>query len=285
MSKTLPFTFVDHALRHGDSLVGLDLDQIKAFHWKPKKQLDFVEKTLTDALEQSLSYRSEILALAHKEDPVSQSEKRRLLEYSQQAIDHIRLIADVCVGAFFAKAGDKARETERNRRMGLVQAYLGGKEEVRAELEELADTICAEQSPFHWMIEFPEVFYKERSDPLDKDAVNRAAFMEAVVGNPPFLEGSSISSNFGDGYRDWLLTVHENSHGNADLVAHFFRRAGSLLGFHGTMGLIATNTIGQGDTRTTGLKQLSDQNFSIYDATTNFTWPGDAAVTVSIVRI
>jgi len=27
MSRDLPFTFVDHALRHGDSLVGLSLDQ------------------------------------------------------------------------------------------------------------------------------------------------------------------------------------------------------------------------------------------------------------------
>ncbi len=30
-----PFTFVDHALRHGDSLVGLDLAQLRGFHWKP----------------------------------------------------------------------------------------------------------------------------------------------------------------------------------------------------------------------------------------------------------
>ncbi|WP_437986667.1 hypothetical protein [Sorangium sp. So ce117] len=35
LSRTLPFTFVDHALRHGDSLVGLDFKQIEAFHWAP----------------------------------------------------------------------------------------------------------------------------------------------------------------------------------------------------------------------------------------------------------
>ena len=31
------------------------------------------------------------------------------------------------------------------------------------------------------------------------------------------------------GYLDWLKTIHEESHGNADLVAHFFRRAFDLL--------------------------------------------------------
>ena len=39
LSKTLPFTFLDHALRHGDSLVGLDFDQIRNFNWKrPEKE-------------------------------------------------------------------------------------------------------------------------------------------------------------------------------------------------------------------------------------------------------
>ena len=35
LARELPFTFVDHALRHGDSLVGLSFDQITSFHWKP----------------------------------------------------------------------------------------------------------------------------------------------------------------------------------------------------------------------------------------------------------
>ena len=39
LSKTLPFTFLDHCLRHGDSLVGLDFDRIRNFHWeRPEKQ-------------------------------------------------------------------------------------------------------------------------------------------------------------------------------------------------------------------------------------------------------
>jgi hypothetical protein len=46
------------------------------------------------------------------------------------------------------------------------------------------------------------------------------------------------------------------SHGNSDLSAYFFRRADWMLGAHGALGLIATNTIGQGDTRETGLQPL-----------------------------
>jgi hypothetical protein len=74
---------------------------------------------------------------------------------------------------------------------------------------------------------------------------------DAIVGNPPFLGGSKIPGTFGHAYLAWLLSQHEDSHGNSDLAAHFFRRAFSLLRREGALELIATNTIGQGDTRTT----------------------------------
>ena len=35
LARDHPLTFVDHALRHGDSLVGLSRRQIEAFHWLP----------------------------------------------------------------------------------------------------------------------------------------------------------------------------------------------------------------------------------------------------------
>ena len=34
LAKDHPFTFLDHALRHGDSLVGLTREQIRGFHWR-----------------------------------------------------------------------------------------------------------------------------------------------------------------------------------------------------------------------------------------------------------
>src|SRR5690606_5434704 len=76
------------------------------------------------------------------------------------------------------------------------------------------------------------------------------------------------------------------SNGNADLSAYFFRRAHWLLGAHGTLGLIATNTIGQGDTRSAGLQALVRQGARIYDATCDMKWPTKGAnVSVSVVHI
>lgn len=107
---------------------------------------------------------------------------------------------------------------------------------------------------------------------------------DAVVGNPPFAGKNTLIQGTRDGYLDWLKTLHAESHGNADLVAHFFRRAFDLLRPDGCFGLIATNTIGQGDTRSTGLRWIRTHGGRIYWARKRYKWPGEAAVVVSVIN-
>jgi len=105
------------------------------------------------------------------------------------------------------------------------------------------------------------------------------------VGNPPFIGGTKISTIAGEVYLEWLLALHEEAHGNADMVAHFFRRCFSLLRNTGTLGLIATNTIAQGDTRSTGLHWISGHGGEIFSARRRVRWPRLAAVVVSVVHV
>jgi methylase of polypeptide subunit release factors len=66
-------------------------------------------------------------------------------------------------------------------------------------------------------------------DAAAAEPVRKNPGFDAVVGNPPFLGGKRISSEYGDSYRDWLQTLHKGAEGGADLVAHFFRRAFGLI--------------------------------------------------------
>jgi hypothetical protein len=288
LSKTLPFTFLDHCLRHGDSLVGLDFDQIRHFHWKrPKeetpRQIELFDREIASALEEAIKLRQKIGELG--DSPVDDSEKARLFWDSQDALDRVRLIADLVVGAFFAKEKDKDREAERARREGLVRAWLGSGAPVTEDLLGMQRDIHAQLPVFHWMVEFPEVFRAERSAPLDENHVARAAYIDAFVGNPPFAGKNGIIEGNGHAYLPWLLTIHKEAHGNADLSAHFFRRTQHLLATSGSIGLIATNTIAQGDTRATGLQYLLEHGAVIYDAVGSMPWPGAAAVAVSVVHM
>lgn len=299
LSKTLSFTFLDHALRHGDSLVGLDFDQLRAFHWKPpaedaepKKnrpkgvlqgQLSLFGREIEVALSEAIALRQKIGELG--DAPLDDREKERLLWDAQDALDRVRLIGDVLVGAFFAHDKDKDREKERARREDLVRAWLGSGGPPIDELREMQREILARIPVFHWMVEYPEVFYAERPDPLEADQVNRAAYMDAFVSNPPFADKNEMSERYGTAYIRWLQAIHMGAHGATDLSAHFLRRAATLLGTNGTLGLIATKTIAQGETRTTGLLTLIENGHRIYDAITRLSWPGSASVTVAVVHL
>ncbi len=85
--------------------------------------------------------------------------------------------------------------------------------------------------------------------------------------------------------RNRLKTLHPATHGNADLAAHFFRRAFSLLRRGGAFGLIATNTIRQGDTRESGLTRIIADGGTIYRAVSRHRWEGEAAVVVAQVFV
>jgi len=261
-----------------------DFDQIRGFHWQGDEQQFLCSRELDAALVRAVELRQQILELAESDEPEDQREKERLLETAEVAVDNVRLIGDLVIGAFFAGTNDRERKQELARRLTAVNLWLQDGGHAPAELREMQRELRGTTPTFHWMLEFPEVFYAERPDPLEDGCVNRVAYADAFLGNPPFMGGGQISGTFGNSYRDWLLLIHKPAHGNSDLVAHFFRRADAFLGMHGVIGLIATNTIAQGDTRTTGLQTLARKGHIIYDAIRTMMWPGEAAVAVAVVH-
>ena len=270
LARDHPLTFVDHAFRHGDSLVGLSRRQIEAFHWLPDTQpfqAGFEVMRVREHVARAAEYRRRIREAGEE---VSDRELHDLWHDACNEIDAVRLYGDLALAAFFAEAKPKQREAKRLQfttavAEGEAIRYLPWLEEQRHDNPPLA--------PFHWEIEFPEVFDRENPG------------FDAFVGNPPFAGKNAVAAGNITGYPDWLKSLHDESHGNADLVAHFYRRAFNLIRNGGTLGLIATNTIAQGDTRSSGLRWICEQGGEIFRATKRYQWPGDAAVVVSVLHI
>ena len=187
LSADKPFTFVDHVLRHGDSLVGLDIEQIRSFHWSPERQLPTIASLVDRVLSEVREHRDAIQKLADDDGDEGHREKRRLLELADLSMRRVKLVADACVGSFFAADTERERESERKRRRAVVEAWLSGDDEGSVIIEEWSRAIRAKHAPFHWGLELPEVFFHERPDPLNGGELNRAAFVDAFVGNPPFM--------------------------------------------------------------------------------------------------
>ncbi|PZM88941.1 MAG: hypothetical protein DIU79_16125, partial [Actinobacteria bacterium] len=121
-----------------------------------------------------------------------------------------------------------------------------------------------DRRPLHWPLVFPEVF-------------ERGGF-DAIIGNPPFLGGQKITGALGTAYREHLVhALGRGARGSADLVAYFVLRAHELLNQHGQTGLIATNTLAQGDTREVGLDQVVASGVTIRQAIKSEPWPSKSA--------
>jgi len=271
-ARDKPFTFLDHAIRSGDSLVGLGKENIIGFNWETATQDEFGQDLIEEKIARADELRHEIRSA---DATKTYEELENLNRESREVMSEVRLLGDLAVAAFFKGAKAKERKEIRNSWRADAQNFLTGQgdgDELRGRVKELASGEHP-LTPFHWEIEFPEVFGRENPG------------FDAMVGNPPFLGGMRISRVSGGSYRDWLLTLHEESHGNADLVAHFFRRAFCNLRACGIFGLIATNTISQGDTRTTGLRYICTNGGEIYAARSRVKWPGQAVVMVSVVHI
>ncbi|APO55355.1 BREX-1 system adenine-specific DNA-methyltransferase PglX [Bradyrhizobium diazoefficiens] len=270
LARDHEFTFLDHALKTGDSLVGLTQVQIAAVHWDTSKSsLPLFRQLVQDRVAEAMRDRSEIQAAPDDTARAIQEQRHRSLELR---LEKIRLMGDAVIAAFFAE--DKPRARERKR--AELESWLCASPVAWEKIAAFAATLkqgAHPVRPFHWEIEFPEVLARKNGG------------FDAIVGNPPFAGKNTLAAGHRAGYGVWLQTLHQRAHGNADLVAHFFRRAFELLRQGGLSGLIATNTIGQGDTRSTGLTVILKHGGAIVRAVRRLKWPGEAAVVVSVVHV
>ena len=270
LAKGKPFTFLDHSLKCGDSLMGIHhLDQLRFWHLHPQggRAQEFAMLIIEADIDRMIAARREI-----EGTPARNVEDQKLKEIflaEADAIAHdLKRNGDMLVGVYY---NSLKKEHQKTLRKAMLATARDGAD-VEEKWRQHAD-LGANQA-FHWPLEFPEVFLTDAHKGFD-----------AIVGNPPFVGGRRIRRTLGDNYREYLNAAWPEGSANADYSAYFFLRGFANLRSDGTLGLIATNTIAQGDTRLTGLAKIEEANGTIYRAVNNQPWPGQAAVVVNVVHI
>ena len=199
LARDHPLTFVDHAFRRGDSLVGLTRRQIEALDWAANArspQRDFKAMRVGERMAEAAELRR---CIREAGEEASGRELHDLWHDAHDGLDPVRLSGDPVLAAFFAETKPKPREA---RRRELAKAVLDG-EAIRylSWLEELRRG-NPPLAPFYWEIEFPEVFGRENPG------------FDAFVGNPPFAGKNAVAAGNVPGYpdlrhvinfRDWPL--------------------------------------------------------------------------------
>ena len=281
LAKGRPFGFLDHNLRCGDSLLGIHrLDQLTQLSMHPtgQGQLRLFGQNVEQAVREAIELRSrlrempirdirDVEAMAHLD-----ADARRRLEVTE-------CIADAFIGEVFASVGGAALENAlASLTIQAGQAIDGDRAVLASMRRRSIDALSTDlpgdkpaRRPFHWSLEFPEVFARERGG------------FDALVGNPPFITGKRISTVLGGAYQNYLKATVQDSKGAADLVVFFFRRAFSVSGNGGLIGLIGTKSISEGDSRVVGLAWLLTNGAHLVWAKHEIKWPGSASVIVSLV--
>lgn len=266
-----------------------DRRQIEELHLYPADQAEqlAMDLTLDNRLVERLDVRHVLrqatrlrAALADEVDNTDPQRSARAKEHQLARVHEVtatlRRVADGIVAAGLplgGKRGKKLNEAFENLRRAVEAAYPSDDSTHddtwldRLLDEGLAPTVETDYAhwiPLHWVIEVPDVM--------------EPGGFDAIVGNPPFLGGKKISGASGTDVREWLVNViADGTTGNADLVAYFFLRAVALLNTRGTLGLIATNTVAQGDTREVGLDRMVGAGFTITRAIQSRAWPAASA--------
>jgi hypothetical protein len=322
MAKERPFTFLDHQVQCGDSLLGItSLDQVRWVHvdiergkelWDKRPLFDpteAIDTRVTAALEKARALASiDVVSL----DDVGK--KARLHAEALAALAPLRVVADAVVGAALAAAGGegnveddgeddhrppwlrgKGRNAWQQRTDNLIESMV---ERIEQSLDE--DKSTDERDHVLAEIEDQARYWLDTGRPdlaLDRRCLHwPLAFPEVfsrpregfdgIVGNPPYLGGTRISGSFGKDYRQFIAaSIAGQETDRADLIAFFFLRAFGLVRTDGCIGLLAKNVIAQGDTRDVGLGQILRRGGRIFRAISSTPWPGTSAVHVSKVWI
>jgi type II restriction/modification system DNA methylase subunit YeeA len=112
----------------------------------------------------------------------------------------------------------------------------------------------------------------------------------AIIGNPPFLGGKHMRLNLGDEYVDKVFAKFPDVK-DVDFCSYWFRLAHDNINEKGRgdlqnarTGLVATNSISQGKSRSAALDYIVNNGGYIHEAISSQVWSGEAKVHVSIVN-
>jgi uncharacterized protein (DUF433 family) len=297
-----PLNFLDHHIKCGDAIVGLahrdelengiadeafktlpgdDKDIAKSYRDKNIKErkdraskdtqlkAEFGKTTANSVQEAIVEYKT----FNRMPETTPEEIERKARAYDKfvasKGFTFLKAMADTQVAQFFISKIDANKDglmTDGDFRL-ILSGYKGWQDRKVAK----ATAISTEQRFFHWFIEFPEVF-------------NDGGF-DCILGNPPFLGGLRISSNYGDNYLNYLKINYIPAGGTCDLVAYFFRRNFNIINQLGVQALISTNTISQGDTREGALDVILNEGGVINFSIKSIKWPGQANLEVSLIAI
>jgi len=229
ISSDQPLNFLDHHLRCGNSLVGSGIDEFNRLPAKDGFTAQLFEIKGIDAeLNQAIESITKITAQTSSDVDIVKEKKELYMREVRTRLSPFRAIADIRTAFDLGVKMDETAFSDIS--LDLLQRHSAVPSPKIIETNEAiwnnAKEVTDRYLPFHWELEFPEVF----RNGSDQDG------FDAIISNPPYVRQESLGE-----LKVYLEKRYETYSGSADLYVHFIEKGINLLRSGGRFGMIVSN--------------------------------------------
>ncbi|MFV8258268.1 Eco57I restriction-modification methylase domain-containing protein [Bdellovibrio bacteriovorus] len=244
LAKDHSFSFLDHNLKHGDSLIGLTNKQILAFDYASRTEDLPLFQYAKNQLDEALEARDEIINATDEQN----YDALKLVETEYlERLEPLRLVGNLALKCFFDGKNEKERTKNLETHSLIISNYYSANDYERLKrycLDQLTNSTPFTVT-FHWELEFPEVFSRDQSG------------FDCFVGNPPWGAELSVRE------KDFLKSSFPNIIVRMiDSYMFFISKAEKLLNTKGSLAFVLPDVLFYQDD-VQNLRNVILQNFNV----------------------
>jgi len=166
-----PLTFLDHHLRHGDTIIGARIERMGSL----PRDRGLLSGQFTEALNAALpSLLTPLDSIASTSSATVEQVHRKEQIYTRQFLPAQRRFW--AIGDRWVQEAAQPRSVPRAKYAELVAALSSPRTFERLLREQEETSIADELAPFHWELAFPHVFLRP----------DRPRGFDVIIGNPPY---------------------------------------------------------------------------------------------------
>ncbi|MFB6158993.1 MAG: Eco57I restriction-modification methylase domain-containing protein [Candidatus Nanohalobium sp.] len=233
MAEGKPLNFLDHHLKHGNSLIGSDFNEIFSHPTEKQKRLDSEDFNFSPEEARDNFQRQYLEIEQMPENTVKQIHEKEQA-YKQFISNNVlyqqfQQLANIHTRQYFEKEANSS-----DYESFLINIGNPGNPFENTKWYKNAQQDAENRNYFHWQLEFPKVFFGQTQG------------FDAVIGNPPYVASagrSDISANIHDSVRPYLRDNFEVAKDQFDLYTIFSERAIELTDFEGKMSYIVPDSL------------------------------------------
>lgn len=240
-----PLSFLNHHLRHGNSLVGARLEELvdvlsgKKTNVNPSRREQQAQAAGQMSMFDDPAFSQHLTTATNLLERITTQVAETVAEVKAQAGDYeqvrdelapYRRLANILTARHFGLIvdGKQLKEMAKHLTTSALSQFPAFQR-----LIEAAQRLAEEYDFFHWELEFPELFFDDEGHYL-----NGEAGFQAVIGNPPYIRSGELAPI------KTCLAAHYLAiyHGSADIFVYFFGQGLWLLQNERKLSYISSNS-------------------------------------------